>query len=130
MKTITKFGALGNGWTELRRIKMDAAQCDAQGQLQVWALLQHVEAMVGLAEQTFRAELPEFLMKMQNVKFQLFDLPNRGEELTLEARLVQIERRRFQYRVYAHVLKNGKRSKRVGKAVYDYSAMLKLAHVG
>lgn len=130
MKTITKYGALGNSWTELRRIKVDTAQCDAQGQLQVWALLQHVEAMLTFADQTFRVELPEYLMKMQNVKFQLFDLPNRGEELTLEARLVQIERRKFQFRVYAHVLNRGKRSKRVGKAVYDFSAQMKLAHVG
>lgn len=118
MKAQGNTGAVG--LVGAQRVKVAAAQTDAQGKMHVWSLLQGVERTLDTVDQTFRTVYPQHEVALKNVAFQLLTLPHKGDTLIFETRLVQLERKKFQFRVYVHIYKAGQKSKKVCRAKYDY----------
>jgi hypothetical protein len=123
MKTQTRLGSGAQGQVEWRRLKADASNTDVQGNMHVWFLLQAVEQTLEIVSHTFKTTFSQYSISLKTVSFQLMELPKKGEIVTLETRLVQIERKKFQFRIYAFVHREGHKSKKVCRAKYDYNAV-------
>ncbi len=100
-----------------------SADCDANGRLHVWVLLNLVEEMQREPSECLAKIAPQYSKDLKQVSLQLFSSAHAGDTLELEARFYEIDKRRVELKVFVRKIKPDKSTKRICRAGYQFHAV-------
>jgi hypothetical protein len=97
--------------------------CDADGNLHLWFLLNLVENMHSKPAACVAAIAPMYKKDVMEVTLQLYGKAQAGDKLELEARFYEIDRRQVELKIFVRKVKSDGSSKRVCRAGYVFKAV-------
>jgi acyl-CoA thioesterase FadM len=105
-----------------QKFTVQAADCDANGKLQVWVLLNWVEASQMEAATCIHKIAPQYKKDIKSVDLQMHGPAHAGDTIEIEARFYEIDKRQVELKVFARKIKPDNSSKRICRASYTFKA--------
>ena len=97
--------------------------CDANGKLQMWVLLNLIEGMQEEPAACLAQIAPQYKKDLKQVSLQLFHSAHRGDKLEMEARFYEIDKRKVELKIWVRKIKPDKSTKRICRAGYHFHAI-------
>ncbi len=106
-----------------RTYVVQASDCDARGRMNVWVLLNLIEALQGEPATCLSKIAPQYKKDLEEVTLRLFEDAHAGDTLELEARFYEVDRRKVELKIFVRKIQPDKTTKRICRAGYAFRAL-------